>query len=748
MADVITRFKLETTQYDSKLRDATKGLKEVIHQTELAGNDFKEFSSRAIEAARALGQQATGATNAKDKVKELVSSYNEMAKTYNLMSDAMKKSEGGKALASSLEQLQQRIKDAKAEMNATPGILDNLASKFTVNIDAIKLFNIGLQAAEGALNVAKDAFFASEQNVDDWGRTVTSAEGIYDSFLQTLNNGDFSGFLSRISEVISKAQDAYNAIDELNTRMTIINPERTRLQSRATELKSIIRRHGADSEAGINAKKELLQIEGMLQQAFKTESQLNMNAFKAKVDQKLADAGIKLGKKDYDFLMRTFSSDASYMAMKRGASGAKGSDYIAGGSYDEGSVYKYDTRNMNQKLLDLFTDEWRKENSSLLNAAFSAKGAAASTMLSNSRYLKESGSGSAGSGGVNTIKEEKDDFEEIIGLIPNAEEAVRSLQHQISESWDEGEIAKLTEDLKIAQKELQRLKDIGSEKPMIKGLSGFNQQTVSAWMQGRQGDLSNAEYGSADYNSILGNIADMNTIKTILEQSVKAGIDAAQFDLSSFWEKVFDGEDIPDSTWQSMVDKINEKLKELNIDPIKIDFQTGEVAKEGEKTKKAWQAAASAVSSVGSALNNIEDPGVKIMGMVGQAIANIALGFAQASAKEGKGGIWYWIAATAAGLATMVATISSIHSATGYANGGIVKGNSYSGDNIYGGPDAMVNAGELVLTTAQQNSLAQHLQGGGMRNINVTGKLKGTDILLSVDRSAQATGRGQLMTWK
>ena len=86
MADVITRFKLETTQYESALRDATKWLKDVVHQTELAGNDFKEFSNRAIEAARALGQQATGATNAKDKVKELVSSYNEMAKTYNLCS--------------------------------------------------------------------------------------------------------------------------------------------------------------------------------------------------------------------------------------------------------------------------------------------------------------------------------------------------------------------------------------------------------------------------------------------------------------------------------------------------------------------------------------------------------------------------------------------------------------------------------------------------------------------------------------
>ena len=68
---------------------------------------------------------------------------------------------GGKPIGDSFQQLVRTFKDAKAEMNATPGILDNLASKFTINIDAIKLFNVGLQASEGALNVAKDAFLAS-----------------------------------------------------------------------------------------------------------------------------------------------------------------------------------------------------------------------------------------------------------------------------------------------------------------------------------------------------------------------------------------------------------------------------------------------------------------------------------------------------------------------------------------------------------------------------------------------------------
>ena len=116
------------------------------------------------------------------------------------------------------------------------------------------------------------------------------------------------------------------------------------------------------------------------------------------------------------------------------------------------------------------------------------------------------------------------------------------------------------------------------------------------------------------------------------------------------------------------------------------------------------------------------------------------------SGSEIPAGIWYWIAATVSGLATMVATISTIHSATGYAQGGIVKGNSYSGDNIYGGPDAMVNAGELVLTKAQQSTLASALQGNGLQNMNIAGRIKGTDIILSIDRSLKLEGK-QLLTW-
>ena len=116
MADVITRFKLETTQYDSKLRDAAKGLKEVAHQAELGGKNFTGFNQKAIDAARALGTIESGANNVKDRLKDLVGAFNDAAKAYNNLSKEQQQSDFGKAMAQSLTQLNQRIKETKQEL--------------------------------------------------------------------------------------------------------------------------------------------------------------------------------------------------------------------------------------------------------------------------------------------------------------------------------------------------------------------------------------------------------------------------------------------------------------------------------------------------------------------------------------------------------------------------------------------------------------------------------------------------------
>ena len=272
---------------------------------------------------------------------------------------------------------------------------------FTKGIGAgvlkVTAVSAAITATTTALKVAKDAFALNESAVDAWGQTMEGAKSIYQGFLQALNNGDIGGFLSNIRNIVSAAREAYNAVDNLNTTMTIINPERAKIQARQTELKATIRKEGAGSAAGQAAQAELKQTEQQLRKAFEKESQLNFNAFRAEVDKKLAEANIRLSKKDYDFLMRSFDSEDSFKALQRGA---RGSRRLESATSAQGKYIKtVDDRNMNQKLLDLFTDDWRTPNSRYLTAGYNARGAAAGMELGNARYLRTpSGGGRSGGG--------------------------------------------------------------------------------------------------------------------------------------------------------------------------------------------------------------------------------------------------------------------------------------------------------------------------------------------------------------
>ena len=187
-------------------------------------------------------------------------------------------------------------------------------------------------------------------------------------------------------------------------------------------------------------------------------------------------------------------------------------------------------------------------------------------------------------------------------------------------------------------------------------------------------------------------------------------------------------------------------LTEWTVDFDPYQENMDKLIKSSKASQQAMSLAASAANSLGAAFGNMEDPGAKAAGMVVSAIASIALGFAQAAAaKDTVASGWAWLVWVAAGLAAMATSISLVHNLTGYAQGGIVGGNSYSGDNIYGG-GAMVNSGELVLNKAQQGNLASQLQGNGINGMNISGRIKGTDIILSVDRSLQLQGK-QLLTW-
>jgi Skp family chaperone for outer membrane proteins len=195
----------------------------------------------------------------------------------------------------------------------------------------------------------------------------------------------------------------------------------------------------------------------------------------------------------------------------------------------------------------------------------------------------------------------------------------------------------------------------------------------------------------------------------------------------------------PDTqSYQQGLSLIAEKEKE--IAKFKGETKTEDIAKD---TEDAWKGAASAMASVGSAMASIEDPTAKTVGMVMQAVATVANAFAQALDEDNttKGNIWAFIAAALASTASMVSVISSIHSATGYAQGGIVTGNSYSGDQI----PIRANAGEVVLTRAMAGNLASQLEGNGLGNLNLTATVSAEQIRFTLNNNGRRTGRGEFV---
>lgn len=191
------------------------------------------------------------------------------------------------------------------------------------------------------------------------------------------------------------------------------------------------------------------------------------------------------------------------------------------------------------------------------------------------------------------------------------------------------------------------------------------------------------------------------------------------------------------SAAQDGLDQLKVTFEELSE---KVNFFQGwadaieESQKKTEKLSKTMKGVGDAVSAAGdlfSALGDAaEDEGTAALGIVAKAVATVALSFAQAltTCKT-----WYeWVAFGITGLATMVSMISQIRSTTsGYAEGGIVGGSSYHGDNIM----TRLDSGEMVLNQRQQKNLFNLLDNGGgvtggSSRVEVTGVIRGTDLLL------------------
>jgi TP901 family phage tail tape measure protein len=160
-------------------------------------------------------------------------------------------------------------------------------------------------------------------------------------------------------------------------------------------------------------------------------------------------------------------------------------------------------------------------------------------------------------------------------------------------------------------------------------------------------------------------------------------------------------------------------------------------------TAQGFAAAGTACQALGGAMQQLGgDSAAAKAGLVMAAIGQLALSLATAMTSAAKQSWITWLAFGISGTAQLVSMVATISQ---FATGGIVGGNSKSGDRVL----ARVNSGEMILNAAQQAQLFAIANGrmqptvntdvlaglmaggaGGVKAGSVVGKIRGRDIVL------------------
>lgn len=288
---------------------------------------------------------------------------------------------------------------------------------------------------------------------------------------------------------------------------------------------------------------------------------------------------------------------------------------------------------------------------------------------------------------------------------------------------------------------------------------------LDAWFKDFNKKIATKTKESAEMNKGVANIDILNSPQKIqgAENAIQKAlqVDDVKFDFSALPEAM---QEAADEAVQSLdrlaeamaiagqqrakflaagdtkgVEEMDKQLETLTEDYNKQSEEVGKYVKRSEEVKNlsdSFQSVGDSVGALGglfSALGDAtDDAGMKTMGIIAETLATMALSFAKALKSCTT---WYeWVAFGITGMTQLVSMVSQIKQLTagGYAEGGIIPGNSFAGDKVM----AMVNSGEMILNTHQQKNLFDMLNGITGSAITSTkfefeGRIRGKDMLLT-----------------
>ena len=162
----------------------------------------------------------------------------------------------------------------------------------------------------------------------------------------------------------------------------------------------------------------------------------------------------------------------------------------------------------------------------------------------------------------------------------------------------------------------QRLDEMMGKVEQAQGISITNQSGMAEYINMLQQQLSEADFGGAIYKSLSAQLTDMTTLQSLVAESLKVGLGTAMFDVADelgmdFWTRAMEG-GVENIDWQAILDKINEKRKEMGLDQLTLDFDKGTFANKDNSKKSGLGQTDKVISGLSSVSSGLQQMGIQL----------------------------------------------------------------------------------------------------------------------------------------
>lgn len=654
-------------------------------------------------------------------------------------------------------------------------------------IGVVGKFSGALGLAMGAGEAFNKVINSSQTLTDEFGATQQGVTTVVDNFFQSLANGDFSPFLNGMDNMVSKAREAFNAMDDLWNMAQSFSVQNARLNNQFQQNLNEIRAKKDSKDP--NDKKRVKELTEQNKRIIEQQAKGGVKLYNQTISglQSEIAAGTGMNSKITEgAIYRIVENDINnlkggraryekeykeYVEKQKQLYSKYASKKVGGGLIDKmatafnptanlGANYQRELNQLQSKygeaiaanyLLQRKSDEELQEFNNKLKQGIQYQGVAISNQSKILRYTKETNNAASGGRGGKTTKGGNTPTY-AVGSVGYYEKLISDLQKQIKLQVDSSEIEKLNNQIKEAQTQLELL--LNPQKlnlTKIDGISSFSnlKLDVSIPTEPIVKDFTTIyKEASEQINKIL----DAYDMGVIGHDKAQEWIDEVNRTLKANKLKPIDVEVRTDT--QKMFDNLQNNANSIvngfeGIDTVISNIN--ELSDAIDNGANAWQifmrvlqtgiSIINGISSVLETVNTLTELfGTTQIGAAEQTAAaaatEVAASTTVTTAKSVEAGATATAEATKLGFpallfaipAAIAAVLAGLAAVGAFANGGVIGGNSYSGDRLL----ARVNSGEAILNQNQQKHLFTLLDGNHGTSVsggNVRFVIQGKDLV-------------------